>query len=186
MASLRLDNFRSPAALARFILTTLAGLGLDLWTKAYAFSTLGGPVVLGEDGRYHSRVYPFIPGWLEFTIITNKGAVFGIGQGRRWLFIGISAAAIAFLTYLFSASGRQRFYQFILGLLLAGVLGNMYDRVTLGYVRDMIFALPRWPKFFPYIFNVADVLLCCGVGLMILHSLVRPRFSQQEVPGFSV
>src|SRR2546421_495129 len=65
------------------------------------------------------------------------------------------------------------FLTVILGMLLAGVLGNMYDRVVFGYVRDMIHALPRWPKLFPWIFNVADVMLCTGVGLMVLYSLLH-------------
>ena len=83
----------------------------------------------------------------------------------------VSVAAIVFVLYLFSASGRQRLYQVILGMLVAGVLGNLYDRVELGYVRDMIYALPKW-GYFPWIFNVADTLLCTGVGLMILHSFL--------------
>src|SRR5262249_30194528 len=117
-------------------------------------------------------VYRLIPGWLEFELTINHGAVFGLGAGRVVLFVAVSVAAIFFLTYLFAASNDQRFYQFILGLLLAGVLGNMYDRIQYGYVRDMIHALPQWPKLFPWIFNVADVLLCTGVGLMIAYSFL--------------
>ena len=115
MLSLPRDNFRSPSALAAFFLTVILGLTLDLWSKNYSFDRLaeyrGTRVV-------DSRVYPFIPGWLEFTVTTNQGAVFG-------------------------------------------------------YVRDMIHALPRWPKLFPWIFNVADVMLCTGVGLMVLYSLLH-------------
>jgi lipoprotein signal peptidase len=74
-------------------------------------------------------------------------------------------------------------------MLLAGVLGNMYDRTLLGYVRDMIHALPGiyWPDFiarylptdlatqsvFPWVFNVADSLLCVGVFLMIVYSFLQ-------------
>ena len=72
---------------------------------------------------------------------------------------------------LFAKSGRAPLYQFTLGLLLAGVLGNLYDRANFGYVRDMIHALPQWPRLFPWIFNIADSLLCCGVALMILQYL---------------
>ena len=88
-----------------------------------------------------------IPGWLHFHCTANEGAVFGIGQGNRWLFVIVSVLAIAFLTYLFATSGRQRFYQVVLGMLLAGVLGNMYDRIFHGFVRDMIWIFPqkRWP-----------------------------------------
>ncbi|HEY8666899.1 MAG TPA: signal peptidase II [Tepidisphaeraceae bacterium] len=171
--------FRSPAALLRFFGVNAVGLALDLWTKAYAFTHLCDGVERFPDGVVQvidPREHRFLPGWLHFTATTNQGAVFGLGQGKRWLFIAVSVAAIVFLTSLFARSRRQPWYQIILAMLLAGVLGNMFDRVTLGYVRDMIHALPRWPRLFPYIFNVADCLLCVGVGVMIIHSLfVQPR-----------
>jgi signal peptidase II len=183
------DNLRSPAALARFLLTTIVGLSVDLWTKHEAFIRLaaGQPYQdLGRDGNTHwfvnsdpgliaSDGYRVIPGLLHLKVTVNEGAVFGFGQGLRWVFLAISVAAILFLTYLFTTSGRQRFYQFILGLLLAGVLGNMYDRFRFGYVRDMIYGLPRWPHLFPWIFNVADVMLCVGVGLIFIYSLFHMR-----------
>jgi signal peptidase II len=192
MARASMTNLKSPAALSRFFLTAIIGLTLDLWTKSVAFQNLVQQVIVGPDGSQTipSRgPYRFIPGWLEFTAHTNDGAVFGIGQGRQWLFIVISVAAIVFLTYLFSTSGRQRLYQFILGMLLAGVLGNMYDRVRLGYVRDMIHALPayHWPgtefPLFPWIFNVADCLLCVGVGLMVVYSLFFARDIAEDTPA---
>jgi signal peptidase II len=153
---------RSPAALLRFFLVAGLGLAADLWTKSLAFSS---PSLWREP-------YQFIPGWLEFEVVQNQGAVFGLGQGRRILFVTVSIGAIIFLLYLFAVSGKKPVYQILLGMLLAGVMGNLYDRVTLGYVRDMIHALPRWPKFFPWVFNVADTLLSTGVTLMILYNLV--------------
>ena len=109
-------------------------------------------------------------------VTVNEGAVFGLGQGYRWIFLAVSVAAILFLSYLFaSSSRRQWFYHFILGLLLAGVLGNMYDRLSLGYVRDMIYIFPGKEMFgreiFPWIFNVADALLCVGVFFIFVYSL---------------
>src|SRR5690606_17589022 len=115
-----------------------------------------------------------IPGWLRFEYTENHGAVFGLGQGQRLLFLVVSVAAVGFLSYLFASSGRRRLMQVVLGMLLAGVLGNMYDRVSFGYVRDMIHALPgrAWPgtttPIFPWIFNIADSLLCAGVAMMLL------------------
>jgi signal peptidase II len=136
---------------------------------------------------------------LEYTM--NHGAVFGLGQGQRPLFLVVSVAAIAFLVYLFATSGHVRIYQVILGMLMAGVLGNMYDRLTLGYVRDMIHGLPGvyWPAWivnlmpaswqpsrisgrievFPWIFNVADSLLCVGVAAMIVYSFISERQRKQ-------
>lgn len=169
-----------------FFGTTLIGLALDLWTKVVAVKKLDEP----------GKAIEFIPGLLQFTYTENHGAVFGIGQGQRVLFIIVSVAAIGFLTYLFATSQRQRWYQFLLGLLLAGVLGNMWDRITLGYVRDMIHALPgvKWPGWlverlpewqwkyqdvFPWIFNVADSMLCSGVFLLVIYSFFhRPPESK--------
>jgi signal peptidase II len=177
MIRLHTQNFRSPVALGLFVLTTLVGLGLDLWTKDYAFAQLA---YYTPDGRFATHVHPLIPGYLQFEVTQNRGAVFGMGAGYRGLFIAVSVAAIVFLTLLFANSGKQRFYQFILGMLLAGVLGNMYDRIRFGMVRDMIHALPQWPRLFPYIFNVADVLLCTGVGLMFIYSIVHGKEQERS------
>jgi signal peptidase II len=173
------ENFKSPAALSRFALTTVLGVGLDLITKSYAFHKLALSIVTSPTtGKVQvwSEVHPVIPGWIEIELTANQGAVFGLGQGMRAVFVGVSLGAILFLSYLFATSGRRRAYQIVLGMLLAGVLGNMYDRITLGYVRDMIHALPRWPHFFPWIFNVADMMLCVGVGLMIVGSLIPTQW----------
>jgi signal peptidase II len=173
-----IDNFRSPVGLLLFAGTTAIGLALDLWTKALAVTYLKDQPPV--------RV---ISGWLHFTYTQNPGAVFGLGPGKRVLFIAVSIGAIGFLTYLYALSAGRRFYQFLLGMLMAGVLGNMYDRIVYGVVRDMIHALPGiyWPdaiarflpaelasnSVFPWVFNVADALLCVGVFLMIVYSLLH-------------
>jgi lipoprotein signal peptidase len=180
------ENFKSPSALACFFLTCALGLSLDLYTKWYAFQALAPHAAGVQDDR--PRIVRFIPNWVHFEITTNRGAVFGLGQGQKALFLAVSVLALIALLYLFANSRRQRFYQFILGMLLAGVLGNAYDRLVFGHVRDMIHALPGWTwpgtwqapllnypghgrEVFPFIFNVADILLCVGVGLMIVYSL---------------
>lgn len=197
MAALFADSYRSPAALTRFLLVAVVGVVVDLWTKAWAFRELCHGLAV-ENGRVKpvgedELAYAFLPGWLHFKVTTNYGAVFGIGQGQRWLFLGVSVAAILFLVYLFASSNRRQwFYQVVLGMLLAGVLGNMYDRWTFGYVRDMIYALPgrTWPgstrEVFPWIFNVADTLLCVGVGLMLVYSLFAPQPTRDGTSGEDV
>lgn len=174
MVAHRSIALKSPAALLCFLLTATLGMALDQVSKILAFKYLSSGI-RWEDGKVtaiQKRPWPLIPGWLEFRVMANQGAVFGIGQGQRILFITVSVAAIAFIFYLFSVSGRQRFYQVILGMLLAGVVGNLYDRAKYRYVRDMVNIFPRW-EIFPYIFNVADSLLCVGVGLMIVHSFLH-------------
>src|SRR5438105_6809145 len=108
----------SPAAVARLLTVTLVGLGLDLFTKVWAFKTLMYERVTLPDGsvQVQSRTYPLLPGWLHFHVTANQGAVFGVGQGNRWIFVTVSVAAIAFLVYLFATSApRQRVYQIIVG-----------------------------------------------------------------------
>ncbi len=180
MPPIHWDNFTQPGAVARFAVTACVGFGLDLWVKWLAVTHLSQPV----------SVIEFIPGWLHFTYTENHGAVFGLGQGMRWIFLIASIGAIAFLTLLFLQSGGRRFHQLVLGLLLAGVMGNMYDRVVFGYVRDMLHALPAWhwsdliaslPPYpiFPWIFNLADSYLCVGIFLMLVHGL----FEKSESPA---
>jgi signal peptidase II len=174
------ENFRSPLALVLFAGTTLLGLIADLLTKRWAFERLVDSIQRLDSGqlKVNSHTVEFIPGWLHFYATTNQGAVFGLGQGKRWLFVAVSILAIAFLTWLFASSGRRRGYQLILGMLLAGVLGNMYDRIVHGYVRDMIHALPdwKWPGWMirtlpDWHWKHGDV----GVFLMVVHSLFFDR-----------
>jgi signal peptidase II len=190
--------FRSPLALTLFVGMTIVGMGLDLWTKQLAFDQLAEQIAVVPDpnlpdGRVEvrSEEYDFIPNLLHFHVTANQGAVFGLGRGQRWLFVVVSIIAIAVLTSLFAHSQNRWFYQLLLGMLLAGVLGNMYDRIRLGYVRDMIYALPDWKNplrgyfhdwqtVFPWIFNVADTLLCTGVFLMIVYSFFHKPENQLE------
>jgi signal peptidase II len=160
---------RSPAALCRFFLVAAVGVALDLWVKALAFADLTA-----------GQPYRLIPGWVEFETVINRGAVFGLGQGGRVIFVIVSFGAIIFLTYLFSNSKKRWAYQILLGMLLAGVIGNLYDRITYGYVRDMIHVFPQWPNLFPWVFNVADSFLCVGVGLMVLYSLFSEQKQKKE------
>jgi signal peptidase II len=190
------DNFRSPAALARFALVTIVGLALDLWVKVASFQHLNVVPYRLADGtpQATSDTIVLIPKLLSLHGTVNPGAVFGLGEGYRWMFVIVSVLAIGLLTYLFASSGKQRFYQFLLGLLLAGVLGNMYDRIMFGYVRDMLYAFPnvhygdvfgslaptslRGRELFPWIFNIADSLLCVGVFLMLCYSFFRKPEAQ--------
>ena len=157
-----------------------------------------------EVGPFDGDIVHFIPSVLNFTYTENRGAVFGLGQGQQTLFLLVSVGAVAFLVFLFLSSGKSRIYQLILGMLLAGVLGNMYDRVVFGYVRDMIHALPGWYwpdwiverlpnswqpplgrrlEVFPWIFNIADSLLCTGVAAMLVFSFISEFRRKREETG---
>lgn len=169
------EPFRTPAALARLILPAALGVGIDLWTKVLAQTRLDG-----------QPEYKCIPDWLHFTYTENRGAVFGIAQGMAPVLVLPSIIAILVVLFTFAHSRRQRLMQVLLGLLLAGALGNLYDRLVFGYVRDMIHALPRWPNLFPYIFNVADSLLCVSVAAIMIYGFFfhqddnKPKDTSEE------
>jgi signal peptidase II len=146
----------------------------------------GRTIVLGSD-RHEIRVIPHV---LNLRLTVNEGAVFGLGQGKQVVFAGVSVFASGILIWMLLNSGRSRVEQLILGMLLAGVLGNFYDRVTYNYVRDMLYAFPgqTWESWFPFlqtswssheifpwIFNLADSYLVVGVALLLVRSVVLSR-----------
>jgi len=204
------DEIQGPAAIPNAVpnanrlrgvvtLVVVAGLllALDLWSKYASFDRLLlSPIernpLTGRVLFVQSDEIPFIQSWLHFRVTVNEGAIFGIGQGKRWLFVVVSIVAIGLLTTL-AARGGKWIQHATLGLLLAGVLGNLYDRWHYGYVRDMLYALPGrtyadfWltrtltpqslhaSELFPWIFNLADCFLVCGVVLLLLQSFFTPQ-----------
>lgn len=186
---------RCPRAWAVLVVVTILGLAADLVTKEIAFDRLAPvPVVIDraevvalmEEQRRASVpldlsrlrpsvARPVIPYVLEFTLVLNPGAVFGIGAGQRWVFVGFTVAAIAFAGWMFARWTRPREHvaQAGIALLLAGGLGNLYDRLVFACVRDFIHPLPRvaiggW-EVWPYVSNVADLLLLIGIGILLWH-----------------
>ncbi len=109
---------------------------------------------------------------LKLTYVMNRGAAFGVLQNQNVFFIIVSGVVIAVIvgSYRYSAM-RSALVNLALGLQLGGALGNLIDRLRLGYVVDFI-ELPMWP-----VFNVADSAICIGVALLAYHLLRSPERS---------
>jgi lipoprotein signal peptidase len=106
----------------RLWIVTLVFLVLDLWSKAWAIRTL--PVEIGTPT-------PHLFGLITFRRSFNAGALFGLGEGMSPLFVAASVLALLFVLYLFACSARRQWVMHVaLGLILAGALGNLYDRAT--------------------------------------------------------
>lgn len=210
MDSLTKSAISDVGSWARFLGVSLFGISLDLWSKAWAFEAMG------QNGR---RI--LIPNLLEFQTMLNPGALFGIGRGQTTLFLVASLFALVLVGWMFAqTSPRRRLLQIALGGILAGALGNMYDRITVrlypdqqrgmpiylvengvdqrgryilqpypisrggarrfvaelppavGYVRDFIkipTKLYRDQDLWPWVFNVADMLLVGGVSILAIY-----------------
>ena len=112
---------------------------------------------------------PVIKDIFHFTYIRNEGAAFGMLSEHRWVFMIISSVAIvAMCIYLFKFCKERMLTRIGIALVIGGGIGNMIDRIFLGYVVDMIDC--RFIDF--YIFNVADSCVCVGAGIVFLGVLL--------------
>ena len=146
-----------------------------LWTIIIVLSValyfITKRLVAGEMELYE-RI-PVIKGVFELEYIRNEGAAWGILSNHRWVFMVITAVAIIVLPILLYKYRKLHFlFGFSLSLIIGGAIGNMIDRVFLGYVIDFIY-LPFLdfifgPGGFPR-FNIADCCATVGVALMFIY-----------------
>ena len=164
--------WRAPLAWLIFLLTASLGIYADLATKAYAF-----PNSVDSNSPFNGlqplEPAPVIPGVLEFITTVNHGAVFGMMQGKAYLFIPFSFIALGAVVLVFARSRAQQWVLHLaLGLIIAGAVGNLYDRLMFQCVRDFLRFNISWYR---YIFNIADALLCIGVPLLMLCWIMEPE-----------
>ena len=169
-----------------FFLLAILGVAIDLISKEMVFQQLGFPG--GQRGE------PFFDGWVMFTFVTsvNEGALWGIGQGYTWLFALLSVAAIvAVCAWLFVyKAARSLWLTIALGLIMAGTLGNLYDRAGLHGllkageplfgVRDfLLFTFGGWP--WP-VFNFADCFLVAGAIMLGVQAFFMEETTEGKTP----
>jgi len=114
--------------------------------------------------------------------VRNSGAAFSLFPGAIWLFIPVTILALVMVVYFFrSFRDRGPVVHVILGMILAGTLGNFTDRLRLGYVVDFVsvgFGETRFPTF-----NVADSAVVVGIGLLVLYLTFADRRDRQDEPA---
>jgi signal peptidase II len=169
---------------AIFFGIAIVGCAADLLTKEWIFQWRGGPRA--------NNVWWLVDGYVGIETAVNLGALFGMGHGYSLLFAGLSmAAAVGVLAWIFYGQAvRDLTLTIALGCVMAGIMGNLYDRLGLWRlpgdpgtqiygVRDWILLRAgeyTWPNF-----NIADSLLVCGAALLFLHSFRRPDSDEVEV-----
>ncbi len=166
---------------------------LDLWSKAWAMRTLSQParrpvpLCTPPPGMTHyltqrvpSHDVVLVHNYLDLQYAENCGGAWGLLHGaseslRRPFFLLVTLGAIVFIVHLYRGLERnQRAMKWALPLVLGGAIGNLVDRVRLGYVVDFIDAhlqnKAHWPTF-----NVADIAITVGIGLMLLEYVIGPK-----------
>ncbi len=141
-------------------------------------------VVAGQKLHVTYRDVTIIEDYWDFQYTRNPGAAFGFLASsdsalRRPFFVGVSALAILIIIYILAGvTFQQQLLIWGLSLIASGAVGNFIDRVRFGYVIDFILWKytneHRWPTF-----NVADALICVGVGFMILE-MIRDGIQQRK------
>ncbi|WP_019554165.1 signal peptidase II [Propionispira raffinosivorans] len=113
---------------------------------------------------------PVIPHIFHITYILNPGAAFGILENQRIFFILIGVFILLAAMFFYPRLRQEKFpLKAGSALLLGGAVGNLIDRIQTGYVVDF-FDFRIWP-----IFNIADIAIVCGVGLIIYTILFKGR-----------
>jgi signal peptidase II len=164
---------------------SVLALAADLGSKLWAERRLGG-----SDGFFHP--VELIKGNLDFVLAKNPGGAWGILQDtpeyvRRPFFLLVSALAITFIVSLYrKLAPNQRALRWGLPLVLGGALGNLVDRIRYSHVIDFIHAHAKWrghDHSWPT-FNVADIAICVGVGLMAIDmfSGTKPKPKTDDAP----
>jgi len=148
---------------------------LILSLPLYALDQLTKQWVLRSINPYDARIV--VPDFFNLVNVTNTGAAFGSFRGNNTFFVVISVVALVVVTVLLVRPRRSDPWRDIsLALLLAGILGNLTDRLLYGHVIDFLlfnlhirYADP-WPAF-----NVADSCISIAVVLFIIHSFGKQK-----------
>lgn len=140
------------------ILAVILLVGIDQLTKYWADLFLKG----------QNDIYLW-PGVFHLSYVENRGAAFGMLQGRQMLFVIVTCIIIGVILWYWKSIPKNKWGQWMkvaFILIISGAIGNLIDRVALDYVRDMLyFVLIDFP-----VFNVADI--CVVIGVMLLFPLL--------------
>ncbi len=116
-----------------------------------------------------------IPNFFEFTFVKNTGAAYGMfGDSTVMLTIVSILFIIAFFVYDYFNHKNEIWYILGLSFVISGAIGNLIDRIFLGYVRDFIAI-----KIFSFVFNIADLLITLGVIFIVIH-LIKTFITERK------
>ena len=149
------DRVKKPVA---FLAIALAGAVIDVVSKYLVFHCLNYSL-------HNPKTSTLIPAILRFRCLENRGVVWGLFPEHSILFLILSIIAVPIIVFLFFSIKKPNTLIIVsLGLILAGTLGNLYDRISFNAVRDFIdFYIIGWP-----VFNLADTYISIGAVLLLI------------------
>ncbi len=166
-ASERLWNVKTAA-----LVLVAVGIALDLASKAYMADWLG----LDPDHQVSQRAVTVIPGFFSWSGNWNTGITFGIAQGHTYEILAFTVlACAALLAWLVLSRSHSRLFHVSLALILAGAVGNLYDRWQWHKVRDFVLLYWKDPSVSWPTFNLADSMIVVGVILILWRELFGHR-----------
>ena len=124
--------------------------------------------------NFLDREEPFdvIEGVFRFSYVENRGAAFGMLDDHRWVFMIVSTLAIVgIIFYMWKFCRDSKLLCLGLSLIVGGGIGNMIDRIFLGYVIDFL-DFCAFPNLWMWVFNVADAFVCVGAAIVVLSLLI--------------
>ncbi len=145
----------------------------DVATKVIAFSGLGGVAANGHL-VVPGRQVTVIPDFLDLTCSVNTGAVFGLFSGKLGGVIGLTLLALGLIAWILLKAQPRPGLHAAFGLVFGGALGNLWDRVWFGGVRDFLDV--HWKRDFTWpTFNLADSWIVVGIALVLLLEWRAPK-----------
>lgn len=158
---------RNPKVLAGYLLVVIAAIGLDQWIKFWVEANMAMHVRIDVVPTF--ALYRTHNTGIAFSMLSDFGSV-GL--------VILTAAVTLFVLYLASKSeAHQRWARLGFALIIGGAIGNLIDRVWLGYVVDyFLFYLPNWSF---AVFNLADAFITVGAMLVILEEFIAWRKSRR-------
>ena len=118
---------------------------------------------------YQQSSIQVIPHILRFTYVENRGAAFGMLQGQKIFFVIMTFLLIGLFFVYLKKTNTNKWMKWTASIIIAGAIGNLIDRVLLGYVVDFIDFHIIWR----YVFNVADIYVVGGTLLLALQILLQ-------------
>ena len=142
-----------------------AVVAADQLTKYLASVHLAGSTVV------------LVPGWLQLHYITNDGMALSLLRGGRWFFVALTVVFLGLVVWAVATKQFQKKPElWLIAGITGGAIGNLIDRIATGQVVDMI-CIPWFSTF-----NVADVFITFGAGILVLYILLKDREFFEDKP----